>query len=56
MSSCSGLEGIDADDHVKVWATGMGPYAYDTAMGGTNEIPLWSIEKVELGRRTRLTG
>lgn len=50
-SSCPSLEGIDADDHVKVWATGMGPYRYDTAMGGTNEIPLWSIEKVELVRK-----
>ena len=50
-TSCPGLEGIDADDHVKVWATGLGPYRYDTAMGGTNEIPLWSIEKVELVRK-----
>jgi hypothetical protein len=50
-TSCPSLEGIDADDHIKVWATGMGPYRYDTAAGGTNEIPLWSIEKVELIRK-----
>lgn len=49
--ACSDLEGIDADDHVKVWATGGGPYRYDTAAGGTNEIPMWSIEKVELVRK-----
>lgn len=48
---CPELDGVDADDHIKVWATGQGPYRYDTAAGGTNEIPLWLIEKVELVRK-----
>lgn len=49
--TCSQLDGVDADDHVKIWAEGAGPHSYDTAMGGSNEIPLWSIEKVELVRK-----
>jgi hypothetical protein len=49
--TCPQLDGIDADDHIKVWGTVEGPYDYDTAIGGTNSIPQLDIEKVELVRK-----
>jgi Skp family chaperone for outer membrane proteins len=45
---CPDLDGIDQDDTIKVWATGGGSFSYSTRNGGTNTIPLFSIEKVEL--------
>ncbi|MEZ5378828.1 MAG: hypothetical protein R2733_20170 [Acidimicrobiales bacterium] len=43
-----GLADADQDDLLKVWATATGTFRYDTAAGGTNEIPDFTIRKVEL--------
>jgi len=42
------LDGADQDDLLQVWATLDGPYRYDTAAGGTNEIPDFAIRKAVL--------
>lgn len=50
-TDCPELDDIDGDDFVKVWATGIGSYSYSTTMGGTNTVPSFKIEKVELVRK-----
>ncbi len=46
---CSdGLADADQDDLLKVWVTVTGTFRYDTAAGGTNEIPDFTLRKVEL--------
>lgn len=45
------LSGADQDDLLKVWVTVVGPYHYDTAAGGTNEVPEFEIVKAELVRK-----
>ncbi len=47
-TDCPELDGIDGDDFVEVWATGLGAFTYDTAMGGSNTVPSFRIEKIEL--------
>jgi len=42
------LADADQDDLVQVWATLTGSYRYDTAAGGTNEIPDFTIRKLAL--------
>jgi len=42
------LSDADQQDLLKVWATLTGSYRYDTAAGGTNEIPDFTIQKAEL--------
>jgi hypothetical protein len=45
---CPALAEIDGDDYIKVWALGVGSYSYSTSIGGTNTVPSFKIEKVEL--------
>jgi hypothetical protein len=45
---CVSLEGIDQDDIVKMWVTGTGSRSYSTSIGGTNTIPTFQIDKIEL--------
>jgi hypothetical protein len=47
-TACPSLDNIDQDDFVKIWAVGAGSFSYDTSMGGTNTVPLFAIEKIEL--------
>lgn len=47
---CSELDSIDGDDYIKVWGTVLGSYTYETR-GGTNTVPSFRIEKVELVRK-----
>ncbi len=42
------LDGADEDDLLKVWVEVVGTYNYDTAAGGTNAVPQFSIVKAEL--------
>ena len=44
----SDLDEADQDDLLKVWVTLNGAYRYDTAAGGTNEIPDFVIRKATL--------
>lgn len=48
---CPQLDAVDADDHVKVWATGIGAFSYDTSIGGSNTVPAFRIEKVDVVRK-----
>ncbi len=50
-TDCIELDDIDGDDFIKIWATGLGSYSYDTSLGGTNTVPSFLIEKVELVRK-----
>ncbi len=43
-----GLADADQDDLLKVWVTVTGTFRYDTAAGGTNEIPDFTLRRVEL--------
>jgi len=38
----------DQDDLLRVWATMTGPYRYDTAAGGTNVVPDFTIRQAVL--------
>ena len=51
LQECPELDDIDADDYIKVWATVLGSLTYDTTAGGTNHVPSFRIEKVELVRK-----
>lgn len=42
------LSGADQDDLLQIWGTLIGPYRYDTAAGGTNEIPDFIIQRAVL--------
>ena len=42
------LDGADQDDLLKLWVNVVGTYNYDTAAGGTNAVPQFSIVKAEL--------
>ncbi len=42
------LGDADQDDLLQVWAVLVGPYRYDTAAGGTNEIPEFAVVDAEL--------
>ena len=42
------LPEADQDDLLQVWVTLEGPYRYDTAAGGTNEVPDFSIRRAVL--------
>lgn len=42
------LADADQDDLLRVWADLGGSYSYDTAIGGTNEVPRFSIRHAEL--------
>lgn len=46
--NCPELDPVDSDDLVKVWVTGTGVRSYSTALGGSNAIPQFTIEKIEL--------
>ena len=45
---CLELDDIDVDDYIKVWATVLGSFSYETTAGGTSTVPSLRIEKVEL--------
>lgn len=47
---CPELDSIDGDDYIKVWGTVLGSFTYETR-GGTNTVPSFKIEKVELVRK-----
>ncbi len=49
-TDCPELDNIDGDDYIKVWGTVLGSYTYET-LGGTNTVPSFRIEKVELVRK-----
>ena len=49
--NCPQLDNIDVDDYVKVWATVLGSYTYETTLGGSNTVPSFRIEKVDLIRK-----
>ena len=51
LQKCPELDNIDADDYIKVWATVLGSLTYETTTGGTNHVPSFRIEKVELVRK-----
>lgn len=51
VADCPELDRIDTDDYIKVWATVLGSFSYETTMGGTNHVPSFRIEKVELVRK-----
>ncbi len=42
------LDGADQDDLLKVWVDVVGTYSYDTAAGGTNAVPQFTIVKAQL--------
>jgi hypothetical protein len=44
----SDLAEADQDDVLRVWGLLVGPWTYDTAAGGTNEVPQFSIRKAEV--------
>ena len=46
-----GSAGALADDYLKVWATVLGSFTYETTAGGANHVPSFRIEKVELVRK-----
>ena len=48
---CPELDRIDGDDFIKVWGTVLGSFSYDTSIGGSNTVPSFKIEKVELVRK-----
>lgn len=50
-TECPALEQIDVDDFVRIYATGIGAYTYDTNIGGSNTIPSFKIERIELLRK-----
>lgn len=45
------LGDADQDDVLKLWVTLVGPYHYDTAAGGTNEVPEFKIVKATLVKK-----
>lgn len=51
VTTCPELDNIDGDDFIKVWGTVLGSYRYDTSLGGSNTVPSFKIEKVELVRK-----
>ena len=51
LSNCPQLDNIDVDDFVKVWGTVLGSYTYETTMRGSNTVPSFRIEKVDLIRK-----
>ncbi len=42
------LEDYVEDDVVRVWVTSLGSFSYDTQIGGTTTVPLFSVDKIEL--------
>lgn len=48
VSDCPKLEDFVADDEVKITATSMGSYSYDTQAGGNTTVPKFKIEKISL--------
>jgi cell division protein FtsB len=51
QTDCPELTDIDEDDFVKVWLTGIGAYSYSTTLNGTNTVPAFTIERIELVRK-----
>ena len=51
VTTCPELDDIDGDDFVKIWGTVLGSHRYDTSLGGSNTVPSFKIEKVELVRK-----
>jgi hypothetical protein len=47
-ATCPQLDGVDVDDFVKLWVTGLGSFDYSTSIGGSNTVPSFRIERVEL--------
>ena len=48
---CPELDDIDVDDYIKVWATVLGSFSYETTTGGTSTVPSLRIEKIELMKK-----
>lgn len=48
VQDCPDLDGVSNNDIVEVWATGLGSYNYDTAIGGSSVVPSFRIDTVEL--------
>lgn len=48
ISDCPKLDEFVADDEVKIVATSMGSYSYDTQVGGNTTVPKFKVEKVSL--------
>ena len=48
VQDCPDLDGVSNNDIVEVWATGLGSYSYDTAIGGSSVVPSFKIDTVEL--------
>ena len=49
---CPELDKIDVDDYVKAWVTVLGSFTYETTLGGSNTVPSFRIEKVDLIRKS----
>ncbi|RII42699.1 hypothetical protein DWB68_06015 [Galactobacter valiniphilus] len=45
-SDCSILDDVVTDDIVKVHATSMGSYSYDTQIGGNTTVPMFYVDKI----------
>lgn len=45
---CPVLDDFVQDDHIKVWATILGAYEYDTTIGGTATAVLLEVESIQL--------
>lgn len=48
LSDCPKLDDFIADDEVKIVATSMGSYSYDTQAGGNTTVPKFKVEKISL--------
>jgi len=51
MSPNWDLTDSDQDDVLHVWAELVGSFSYDTAIGGTNEVPQFTIRRADLVRK-----
>ncbi|PQZ92303.1 hypothetical protein CQ018_12425 [Arthrobacter sp. MYb227] len=45
---CPKLDDVVADDNVKIVATSLGSFSYDTQVGGNTTVPLFKVEKISL--------
>ncbi|PPG28087.1 PASTA domain-containing protein [Pseudoclavibacter sp. RFBB5] len=47
-SDCPGVAQVLADDHIKAWVTVAGSFTYDTQIGGSTTVPLFTVHQVEI--------
>lgn len=48
LSDCPKLDNFVAEDEVKIVATSLGSYSYDTQIGGSTTVPKFHVEKISL--------